>query len=114
MLSAFTCRSDCQNPSFSVGDPTWSLDLYLFHVGKLFFPSANLDRGGGSGILRPNILRFRQTRAFRKAQEHPRRFRQAAPESEVILLLRETTSGAASTGVADLEAAPEVAKTDGF
>jgi hypothetical protein len=30
------------------------------------------------------------------------------------LLLRETTSGAASTGVADLEAAPEVTKTDRF
>ena len=30
------------------------------------------------------------------------------------MLLRETTSGAASTGVADLKAAPEVAKTDGF
>ena len=75
MLSAFTCQSHYYNPSLSVGDPTWSLDLYLFHVGKLFFPSANLDRGGGSGILRRIFLRFRQTKAFLKARDHPRRMR---------------------------------------
>jgi hypothetical protein len=50
-------------------------------------------------------------RVFLKAKDLPRRFHEAAPGQQVILAVREATSGAASTGVADLEAAPEVAQT---
>ena len=39
----------------------------------------------------------------------PRWFHQAAPDRQVILAYREATSGAASTGVAGLEAPLEVA-----
>ena len=49
---------------------------------------------------------------FLNLQDPPRRFIQAALDRQVILIISEATSGAASTGVAVLEAVPEVAKTN--
>ena len=76
--------------------------------------SASRDHGGGSGILGRVIFRFRQMRAVSNAQDLPRQSRSAAPVPPAILAVSEVTSGAASTGVADLEAAPQVTKTDRF
>ena len=94
-----------------MGDLTWALSPFLLGVSKLFLRSANLDHDGGSGILKRVLLRLRQMKVFWKGDILPHLFHQSARESKVILTLRETTSGAASTGVADLEAAPEMAKT---
>ena len=85
---------------------------FLLPVSKPFLRSANLDHGSGSGILKRVFLQLRQMKMFWKAEKLPHLFHQAAPESKVILMLCETTSGAASTGVADLEAAPEMAQTN--
>ena len=60
------------------------------------------------------MFRFRQMRSFFKARDPPRCFIEAAPVLQVILAVRGATSGAALTGVAVLEAAPEVAKTNGL
>ena len=49
-----------------------------------------------------------------KAWDPPRRFIEAAPVFQAILTVSEVTSGAALIGVVDLEAAPEVTKTDRF
>ena len=57
------------------------------------------------------MLRFRQMRMFFKAEDLLRRFVEAAPVLQAILTVSEVTSGAASTGVADLEAVPEVTQT---
>jgi hypothetical protein len=72
---------------------------------KLFWPSAKLDHGGGSGIVRRIFLRFWKMRAFCKAQDHPRQMCKAALVLQIVLVDCETTSSEASTGVADLDAA---------
>ena len=51
---------------------------------------------------------------FFKAWDPLRRFIEAAPVLQAILTVFEVTSGAASTGVADLKAAPEVTQTKPF
>ena len=78
---------------------------------RTFLPSASRDHGGGSGILRRPMFRFRQTRMFLKAGGLLRRFIEAAPVLQAIFIVSEVTSDAASTGVADLEAAPEMTNT---
>ena len=60
------------------------------------------------------MLRFWQMRMFFKAGDLLRCFIEAAPVLQAILTVSEVTSGAASTGVADLEAAPEVTETKPF
>ena len=90
--------------------PTWSLDLIFCAVPNHFSPSANLDHSGGNGILTQFFLRFRQMRVFSDAKGYQHRIHKTAPIPQVVLAVRMATSGAASTGVADLEAAPEVAK----
>ena len=60
------------------------------------------------------MFRFRQMRMVFKAGDLLRRFIEAAPVLQAIFIVSEVTSDAASTGVADLEAAPEVTQTDGF
>jgi hypothetical protein len=87
---------------------------YLLYVAKLCLPSVNLDHGGGSGILRRIFLRFWQMRAFWKDRDHPRRLHKATPVSQVVLVVRETTSCAALTGVANLDATQEVNETNIF
>ena len=66
------------------------------------------DHGGRSGILRQKGFRFRQISMFWNPQDPQRRFDQVAPDRQAILTVSKFTSGAASTGVADLEAAPEI------
>ena len=53
-------------------------------------------------------------RVFLNAQDLPCRSWSAVPVLLAILAVSEVTSGAALTSVADLEAAPEVTKTDWF
>ena len=60
------------------------------------------------------MFRFRQMRMVFKAGDLLRRFIEAAPVLQAIFIVSEVTSGAASTGVADLEAAPEVTQTKPF
>jgi hypothetical protein len=83
-------------------------------IAKLFSPSVSLDHGGGSGNLRRFFLSFRQMSVFWEALDQPRQMRKATPVMQIILAFGMATSSAASTGVADLEAAPEVAKTNRF
>ena len=54
---------------------------------------------------------FQQLRALRKPKDLMFWFPEAALGRQVIFLVREATSGAALTNVADLEAAPEVSNT---
>ena len=56
------------------------------------------------------MLQFWQMRMFFKAGDLLRRFIEAAPVFRAIFTISEVTSGAASTGVANLEAVPEVSK----
>ena len=60
------------------------------------------------------MFRFRQMRMVLKAGDLLRRFIEAAPVLQAIFIVSEVTSDAASTGVADLEAAPEVTQTKPF
>ena len=60
------------------------------------------------------MFRFRQMRMVFKAGDLLRRFIEAAPVLQAIFVVSEVTSDAASTGVADLEAAPEVTQTKPF
>ena len=76
--------------------------------------SASRDHGGGSGILGRVIFRFRQMRVFSNAQDLPRQSRSAAPVLLAILVVGMVTSGAALTGIADLEAAPEMSFLKSF
>ena len=57
------------------------------------------------------MFRFRQMRIFFKAGDLLRRFIEVVPILQAILIVSEVTSGAASTDVANLEAAPEVTQT---
>jgi hypothetical protein len=52
-----------------------------------------------------------QMSMFWNPEDPPCRFHQAAPDRQAILTVSEVTSGAASTGVADLKAAPEMTNT---
>ena len=54
------------------------------------------------------MFRFRQMRMLFKAWDPLRHFVETAPVLQAILTVSKVTSGAASTGVADLESAPEV------
>ena len=51
---------------------------------------------------------------FFKAEDLLRRFIEAAPVLQAILIISEVTSGAALTGVANLKAALEVTQTKPF
>ena len=90
------------------------MDLISYALFVDVLSSASRDHGGGSGVLGRVIFRFRQMRAFSNAQDLPRRFREAAPVLRAILTVLTVTSGTASTGVADLEAAPEMSITKSF
>ena len=58
---------------------------YLLCSFKDVLSSASQDHGGGSGILRRLLLRFRQMRAFWNAQDLLLRTHEAAPDRQVIL-----------------------------
>jgi len=90
------------------------VDLISYALFVDVLSSASRDHGGGSGILGRVIFRFRQMRAFSNAQDLPRRSRSAAPVLPAILVVGMVTSGAASTGIADLEAAPEMSILKSF
>ena len=49
-----------------------------------------------------------QMSLFWNPEDPQRWFHQVAPDSQTMVHVSEATSGASSTGVADLEAAPEV------
>ena len=96
------------------GVPTLSLDATFYALPTLFLLSASRDHGGRSGILRQPMFRFWQLRMFLKAGDLLRCFIEAVPVLQAILIVSEVTSGAALTGVADLEAAPEVTQMKPF
>ena len=87
------------------------MDLTSYALFVDVLSSASRDHGGGSGVLGRVILRFRHMRAFSNAYDLPRRSRSATPVLPSILAVSKGTSGTASTGVADLKAAPEVSNT---
>ena len=60
------------------------------------------------------MFRSQQMGMFFKAGDLLRRFIEAAPVIQTILIVPKVTSGAASAGVADLEAAPKVTQTKSF
>ena len=60
------------------------------------------------------MLKFWKMRMFLKAGDLLRCFIETSPVLQAILTVSEVTSGAASTSVADLEAAPEVTQTRPF
>ena len=75
-------------------------------------PSVSRDHGGGSGILGQNNFRSKKKECILGSlRPHSSCFREVAQVLQVILAVHEATSGAASTKVADLEAAPEVSNT---
>ena len=76
---------------------------------KHLLSSASHDHSDGSGILR----RFSPLLAIEgvlEPQNHPRQICKPVPSRQIVLVVCNTTSSAASTGVANLEAAPEVAQ----
>ena len=112
MSSAFIYCTGRPRRMLTLGVPTWTLDLMVYALPKPFLSFPSRDHGGGSGISRQISFRFRQLRVFWNPQDPPpRQFNEAAPDRQVILAVCEATSGAALSGVADLEAAPEVAQT---
>ena len=61
------------------------------------------------------MFQFRKNEdVFLKLETPPRCFVEVAPVLQAILTVSEVTSGAASTGVADLEATPEVTQMKPF
>ena len=78
----------------------------LFSIDVL--SSASRDHGCGSRILGQVTFRFREIGVFSDAQDLPGRSRSEALVLPAILAVSEVTFSASSTGVADLEAAPEV------
>ena len=85
--------------------------LNLFFENVYFLSSANLDHGGGTGILMTVYLRFRQIRVFLKAKDPPRWFHEASLGLQIVLAVCLFTSWAALHGAANLDAAKEVSKT---
>ena len=81
---------------------------FFFCENGDFLPPANLDHGGGGSILAAVQLRFRRLRAFWKAQDPLRQMVKGVPGRRIVLAVRLSTSWAASTGVANLDAAQEV------
>ena len=109
-LSPFIAGTGRPNPSLGeeyLAGP-WTLPLMLS------FCIRQPDHGSQSGILRRRMFHSWQMSMFLNPEDPPRRFHQAAPDRQAILTVAKVTSGAASTGVADLEAAPEVTQTKPF
>ena len=90
-----------------------SLDLTFYALPVLFYhpparpwrPKRNFEAIDVPLLAKEDVL---------KAGDPPRRFIEVALILQAILTVSEVTSDAASTGYADLEAAPEVTTTDRF
>ena len=87
---------------------------YLLCSFRDLLPSTSRDHGDGSGILERESFRFRKMSMFWNLQDLLHQVVQAAPDQQVILTVSEATSVKASTSIAVVEAAPEVAKTNRF
>ena len=65
-----------------------------------------------AALRRNFVLRFQQMSAFSNAQDHPCQIHTATLVPWIVLAIGMATSSAASAGIADLKAVPEVAKTN--